>query len=51
MYDYRITFDLNGLARSLIFSGESDGEALELFELSRYGEYEVLSIVELPQND
>lgn len=33
MNDYKITFGLNGIAKQLMFSGESEGEAIEQFDL------------------
>ena len=51
MYKYRITYGYEGgCARSRIYSGESEGEAIEDweydFEHSEF-EYEILNVVEL----
>jgi hypothetical protein len=44
---FRVTYDRNGVAAVREYVAESDGEALEQFEDSALGDYEVLSVVEV----
>jgi len=39
MMEYRITFDFFGTAKCISFVADSEGEAVEMFELSKYGSF------------
>lgn len=47
MYEFRITFNYNGLAKSVVFNAESDGEAIEQFESSQYADCEIIGVTDL----
>ena len=52
MYEYRVSYELNGQARSTCFLAESEGEAAELFDewaASLNDIHEILNIVEIEQ--